>query len=143
MNAKALTEEAINNVKEGASVTFNGTVEQLKKALGDTNVTADVAVACDGENVLFGTVENPDNGQPAVIAGVKTMPEKLFDVLELAKEAPSDYRLLIQLSPDPANKSYYAIVADASGKPEVVQITGDNYKTIGRTAGSAVRPIVL
>ena len=130
VNAKALTEEAINNVKEGASVTFNGTVEQLKKALGDTNVTADVAVACDGENVLFGTVENPDNGQPAVIAGVKTMPEKLFDVLELAKEAPSDYRLLIQLSPDPANKSYYAIVADASGKPEVVQIMAANYATI-------------
>ena len=125
-NADAL-KEAINDVKEGASVTFNGTVEQLKKALGDTNVTADVAVACDGENVLFGEAMNPDNGQPAVIAGVETLPETLFG-LELAETAPTGYHLLIQASPN--NDYYYAIVADENGKPLVKQLTNDSYSDI-------------
>ena len=128
----------INNTPADADVLFNGTVEQLQAAVkakpDDYFDGKNAAVQCLGDadgngkgNVLFGTVENPDNGQPAVIAGVETLPETLFG-LELAETAPSGYHLLIQASPN--NDYYYAIVADESGKPEVVQISDANYATI-------------
>ena len=128
----------INNTPADADVLFNGTVEQLQaavKAAGENYFKDDnAAVQCLGDadgngkgNVLFGTVENPDNGQPAVIADVETLPETLFG-LELAEMAPSGYHLLIQASPN--NDYYYAIVADENGKPLVQKLTKDNYATI-------------
>ena len=128
----------INNTPADADVLFNGTVEQLQaavKAEPDGYFNGEnAAVQCLGDadgngkgNVLFGTVENPDNGQPAVIADVETLPETLFG-LELAETAPSGYHLLIQASPN--NDYYYAIVADENGKPLVQKLTKDNYATI-------------
>ena len=111
-NASAIT-KAVTNAVENASVTFKGTAEQLSEALGTTEVTNDVAVVCEGSNVLFGDATNPDNGQNAVVNGIKPAVEKVDDHELIESPSANQYGLLI--------------LTDNNGEPWIVsQETGKN-----------------
>ena len=121
-NAAAI-EKAVTNATEGAEVTFKGSSEQLREALEDAEIDSDVnaAVVCEDANVLFGDVENPDNGQEAVANTGVPVSAEVYDY-ELQKTADqSNYYMLILHSA--ANGNDYAIVADADGTASAVELT--------------------
>ena len=70
-NAEAI-KKALKNAADNATIKFDGTSEQLATILGDTEVTADVAVQCAGDetNVLFGTPDKVENGWPSEFKGM-------------------------------------------------------------------------
>ena len=101
-NVSSMTDFLTNAAKD-ASITFKGDAADLMEVVGEVS-NVNVAVVCDDGNVLFGTAENPDNGQGAVIAGIKPLNEKVFGY-ELMENATSDYCMLI-LHSNNAGKDY-------------------------------------
>ena len=70
-NAEAI-KKALTNAADNATIEFDGTSEQLVAILGDTDVKANVAVQCAGDetNVLFGTPDKIENGWPSQTQGM-------------------------------------------------------------------------
>ena len=114
----------VNNAVDDAVVVFNGKAEDFNKAVENKVITegANVAVVCNDGNVLYGTAENPDNGQSAVVADVKPV-EDIFAGYELLESINSDYNLLVLRSDN--NGEYYVVTIE-NDKAKAVQVTGKN-----------------
>ena len=121
-NAAAI-EKAVTNAAEGAEVTFNGSSEQLRKALTGAKIENDAAVVCNDANVLFGDVENPDNGQEALVSTAEPAPATVYGYALQEKADQSNYYMLILHSA--SDSENYAIVADKDGKASAVKLTQD------------------
>ena len=66
LNAECI-QALVNNAKDDATILFDGSVEDFEKAVGDAELEGDVAVQCTDANVLYGDVENPDNGKSGIV----------------------------------------------------------------------------
>ena len=68
----AAVQKALTNAVDNATIEFNGTSDQLDDILGDTEVKANVAVQCAGDetNVLFGAPSKVENGWPSESKGM-------------------------------------------------------------------------
>ena len=114
----------VENTNEDTKIVFNGTVEELLaavEAIGANTSNANIAVQCDGGNVLYGNAENPNNGNLPVMADYAQLTAELGGY-ELSAGETSDYCMLILRSN--ANKEYYAISLDGNKTPQATQITG-------------------
>ena len=99
----------VDNSDSETDVVFAGTAEQLQEALGKNFTTkANVAIQCDGANVLYGNVENPDNGNDPVILDA----EKLVEIDKQAVLAKN-------------NGAYNVLVVRAKGKNHVIYAKTD------------------
>ena len=108
-NAEAIRKVVEQAASEDATIIFKGTVKELQKALGDNFTTeANVAIQCDGANVLYGNVENPDNGNDPVILDA----EKLVEIDKQAVLAKN-------------NGAYNVLVVRAEGKNYVIYAKAD------------------
>ena len=110
VNAEAI-KSAVTNANDKAPIIFNGTSDQLKKALGEADVTANIAVQCSGDKVtvLYGNATNPNDEYEAVVGDV----EKLGAVLgqNVLAENNGTYNLLVVND----GGTYYAIYANEDG----------------------------
>ena len=116
-NGKLLNESAIkelvNESDKNTIAVFKGSAEEFVKIFGNTSTSANVAVQCTGDaegngagNVLFGTATNPDNGNVAIIDGIKPAVEKVGDYELIENPSANQYGLLI--------------ITDGNGNPWIV-----------------------
>ena len=116
-NGKLLNESAIKEMVNGSDkntiAVFKGSAEEFVKIFGNTSTSANVAVQCTGDaegngagNVLFGTATNPDNGNVAIIDGIKPAVEKVGDYELIENPSANQYGLLI--------------ITDGNGNPWIV-----------------------
>ena len=118
----------VGSSDENTIAIFNGTAEEFKKSLTVSTDGANVAIQCTGDsegkgaaNVLYGSAENPSNGNPVEIVGVDPLKEDLYGY-ELVEKATSDYSMLILHSSDA--KSDWAI---STGEEKLAtQVTAAN-----------------
>ena len=103
VNGGALSSD-INSAAENATITFNGTAEQLAEALEGQTINNKVAV-------------NTNDG--VVVSGVKQLDETLFGY-DLVESATSNYSVLVLRSNN--NSSYYAVSLDKDGVAQTTQI---------------------
>ncbi|MGM9759367.1 MAG: DUF6383 domain-containing protein [Parabacteroides sp.] len=107
---------------EDAEVIFNGTAEELLEAFEVNNVntsSANVAIQCSDANVVYGTVELPDNGLATINASIKPLADTVYGY-ELFENETSEYGMLILRSNN--NGAYYAATVEG-GVSKVVELT--------------------
>ena len=130
-NAEAI-ENAITGSDKETNFIFKGSINTLLDILKDSDLSsAEVAVQCTGDadgkgagNILYGEATNPDNGLAAIINGVKTLDEKVFD-LPLIKNVDANENnsyLLIQKSASGDNNVIYS---DANGDVTYTEATAE------------------
>ena len=111
LNAECI-QALVNNAKDDATILFDGSVEDFEKAVGDAELEGDVAVQCTDANVLYGDVENPDNGKSGIVGDAAEELEPTVLGSELLAKNDGLYNMLVFK----ANGKNYAIYADKETK---------------------------
>ncbi len=118
-NGKIINEDAIKELvttaaSDGTSkMTFNGSAEDFLKIVKNDLSGKKVAVKCDGYNVLIGDVDNPDNGQGALISDVIPALEEVEGYKLIESPAADQYGLLMITA---ADNSAYIVSQDKGQK---------------------------